>query len=282
MNYNGPGEKRGAIVDVAGSPRRTAVLRAGWTVDGVSLAFVAALLPSLAVALFADGGGSLLRTLALTLGVTYGWQILFGFARGNPVGWDGVVTALTMGLMLPLAASPWQTALAATVGVVLGEQIFGGRGRSFLNPAVVGLAFFSFSFPAAMTAASAVLDPWPAFLGAAMLLLLRVVSWRILAGALVGLVLAAFVARSLDLATMLAGPVAFGLVFLAADPVSAASTNPARWIYGFLAGGLVVLFGSDAAAVVFAVLLASVFAPLLDQGATRLMSRRNSRRPWLS
>lgn len=281
MNYNSAPERTGAAVAARERFHRTVQLRAGWTVDGISLAFIAALIPSLAVALFADGG-SLLRTLALALGVTYGWQILFGFARGNAVGWDGVVTALTIGLMLPLSASPWQTALATTVGVVLGEQIFGGRGRSFLNPAVVGLAFFSFSFPAAMATSSPMLDPWPAFLGAAMLLLLRVTSWRILAGAYLGLVLAAFVAQSLDLDAVLAAPVAFGVVFLAADPVSAASTNPARWIYGLLAGGLIVLFGSDAAAVIFAALLASVFAPLLDRGATRLMSRRNSRRPWLS
>lgn len=272
----GPGS-----ASVAGSGLRPTVqIRAGWSVDRVSLAFLAALLPTVAVAIFADGGGGVVRLFAIALAITFAWQVLFGFTRGTPVGWDGLVTALTMSLLLPLSASLWQMALATTVGVVLGELIFGGRGRSFLNPAVVGLAFFSFSFSADMATASAVLDPWPAFLGAAMLLLFRVISWRILLGGYAGLVLASLVAGSLGTDVILSAPVAFGLVFLAADPVSAASTNPARWAYGLLIGVLIVLFGTDAVAVIFAVLLASVFAPLLDQAAVRLMPRLRVRAPW--
>ena len=61
---------------------------------------------------------------------------------------------------------------------------------------------------------------------------------------------------------------AFGLVFLIGHPVAAAATNAGRWIYGALAGGLIALFsqgGTDfAEAVVFASLMASIFAPLID------------------
>ncbi len=281
MTSNAPRERSGPAV--TGSSLQPAVqIRAGWSVDRVSLAFLAALLPSVAVAIFADGGSSVVRLFVIAVAITFAWQVLFGFTRGTPVGWDGLVTALTMSLLLPLSASLWQMALATTVGVVLGELIFGGRGRSFLNPAVVGLAFFSFSFSADMATASAVLDPWPAFLGAAMLLLFRVVSWRILIGGYAGLILASLVAGPLDADIILSAPVAFGLVFLAADPVSAASTNPARWVYGLLVGVLIVLFGTGAVAVIFAILLASVFAPTLDQAAVRLVPKLRSRAPWLS
>jgi Na+-transporting NADH:ubiquinone oxidoreductase subunit B len=281
VTSNAPRERSGPAV--TGSSLQPAVqIRAGWSVDRVSLAFLAALLPSVAVAIFADGGSSVVRLCVIAVAITFAWQVLFGFTRGTPVGWDGLVTALTMSLLLPLSASLWQMALATTVGVVLGELIFGGRGRSFLNPAVVGLAFFSFSFSADMATASAVLDPWPAFLGAAMLLLFRVVSWRILIGGYAGLILASLVAGPLDADIILSAPVAFGLVFLAADPVSAASTNPARWVYGLLVGVLIVLFGTGAVAVIFAILLASVFAPTLDQAAVRLVPKLRSRAPWLS
>ncbi|MCW5717904.1 MAG: RnfABCDGE type electron transport complex subunit D [Bauldia sp.] len=282
MNVNAPPERPDSAGLAGNGLRPTVQIRSGWTVDRVSLAFLAAVLPSLAVAIFADGGSGLVRLLGIALAFTLGWQVLFGFTRGSPVGWDSVVTAITMSLLLPLSASLWQLALATTVGVVLGELIFGGRGRSFLNPAVVGLAFFSFSFPAEMATASAALDPWPAFLGAVMLLLFRVISWRILLGGYAGLILASWVAGSLDADLILSAPVAFGMVFLAADPVCAASTNPSRWLYGLLIGVLAVLFGSGAVGVIFAILLASVFAPLLDQIAVRLMPHLRRRAPWLS
>ena len=74
--------------------------------------------------------------------------------------------------------------------------------------------------------------------------------------------------------------VAFGVVFLIGDPVAGASTNPGRWAFGILAGLLIVLFDTAngpaiaPAAVVFASLLASVFAPLIDHVAVVLIVRR--------
>jgi Na+-transporting NADH:ubiquinone oxidoreductase subunit B len=58
-------------------------------------------------------------------------------------------------------------------------------------------------------------------------------------------------------------------VFLACDPVSAASTNPGRWVYGIIVGGMAMLGRSSGAGdgTVFAILVASIFAPLIDQAA---------------
>ena len=257
---------------------RSIQIRGGWTIDRVSLAFLASLVPATAMALFADEGSRLLPIMAIVLVVTFGWQVLFGLVRDTLVGWDGIVTAVTAALMLPLSASAWEVAFAATAGIVLGELIFGGRGRSFLNPAVVGLAFFAFSFPAGMTAETAGLVVWPIFLGAAALLLLGLISWRVVLGGYAGLALAALLSSSLDLATILSPQFAFALVFLGAEPVSAAATNPGRWIHGLLIGSLTILFGGDLS-VIFAILLASIFAPLADQGAAWAIRRRTGRPP---
>jgi len=69
------------------------------------------------------------------------------------------------------------------------------------------------------------------------------------------------------------GSLLIGLFFYATDPVSAASTDEGRWIYGALIGALSVLiatFSAWPAGTMFAVLLANMFAPILDHAVRRL------------
>jgi Na+-transporting NADH:ubiquinone oxidoreductase subunit B len=64
------------------------------------------------------------------------------------------------------------------------------------------------------------------------------------------------------------GGFAFGAVFMATDPVSAAHTERGKWIYGFLVGILSILIRVFNPAypegVMLAILLMNVFAPLID------------------
>ena len=75
---------------------------------------------------------------------------------------------------------------------------------------------------------------------------------------------------------------AFGLIFLISDPVSSATTDPGRWIYGALGGALIVVFspvaGVTTEAVVFSALMASVFAPLIDHLVVLAHTRRKAGR----
>ena len=61
---------------------------------------------------------------------------------------------------------------------------------------------------------------------------------------------------------------AFGIVFMATDPVSAAQTTKGKWIYGFLVGVFCILIRVFNPAypegVMLAILLMNVFAPLID------------------
>ena len=67
---------------------------------------------------------------------------------------------------------------------------------------------------------------------------------------------------------LLIGGFAFGTVFMATDPVSAAQTNRGKWIYGFLVGFLSILIRVVNPAypegVMMAILLMNTFAPLID------------------
>jgi len=64
------------------------------------------------------------------------------------------------------------------------------------------------------------------------------------------------------------GGFAFGVVFMATDPVTASQTDTGKWIYGFLGGSLSILIRVINPAypegVMLAILLMNVFAPLID------------------
>ncbi len=67
---------------------------------------------------------------------------------------------------------------------------------------------------------------------------------------------------------LMLGGFAFGAVFMATDPVSAAQTNKGKWIYGFLIGILAIIIRvlnpAFPEGVMLAILLMNVFAPLID------------------
>ena len=76
---------------------------------------------------------------------------------------------------------------------------------------------------------------------------------------------------------MILGGLAFGLVFMATDPVSSPSMNSAKWIYGLLVGMISIVIRTINPAypegVMLAIITGNVFAPLLDHYAARNFRR---------
>ena len=119
-----------------------------------------------------------------------------------------------------------------------------------------------------------------ALLGAFVLIVSRIANWRIIAGGLAGLIASALLANLVAPAsqnTMLSlspfyhiimGGFAFGLVFMATDPVTGAQTNTGRWIYGILIGVLCVMIRvlnqAFVEGIMLAILLGNAFAPMID------------------
>lgn len=116
-------------------------------------------------------------------------------------------------------------------------------------------------------------------IGAAILLVTRVAPWRVMASTLIGALLCGsfYYFSGSDVNPLWAVPplwhlalggFAFGLVFMATDPVSAAHTLPGQWIYGLLVGMLAIMIRVSNPAfpegIMLAILLGNVLAPLID------------------
>lgn len=116
-------------------------------------------------------------------------------------------------------------------------------------------------------------------LGAVFLIATGVGSWRIMAAVLIGAMGLAAVFHSVESTTnamyqisplwhLCTGGLAFGIVFMATDPVSAAMTDKGRWVYGILVGMMAVtvrvLNPAFPEGIMLAILLGNVFAPVID------------------
>lgn len=114
-------------------------------------------------------------------------------------------------------------------------------------------------------------------IGAIILLLTGVGSWRIILSTFVGGYLMAFIFNLWGYNELMNTPAhihliigsfAFGAVFMATDPVTAAQTNTGKYIYGFLIGVFAILIRVFNPAypegMMLAILLMNVFAPLID------------------
>ncbi len=249
-------------------------------VAGVTMAQVAALvLPFLFVAMTNPGRYSVLLTAAVV--VTFGWELLFAAMRKQAPGFHGVTTALIVTIVVPPEIAIWQVIVAMSLGVIFGELVFGGRGFGFLSPAAVVLALLVISFPDLALRAPTRELALATMPGAMVLWALGLISERVILTAVAGtVVVLSFGGQQVEAVAVATG-LAFGLVFLICDPSAAAATNAGRWIYGAVAGGLVGLFSSGGItveAVVFATLLAGVFAPLIDHLVVLAHVHRRRRR----
>jgi Na+-transporting NADH:ubiquinone oxidoreductase subunit B len=241
------------------------------------------------------------------------WEVLFALVRNHEINEGFFVTSLLFALTLPADIPLWQVVIGISFGVVIGKEIFGGTGKNFLNPALVGRAFLFFAYPAHMSG-DAVWVPLDGYSGATPLylaseggieaMLLGGVTWMdAFLGHIQGsmgetstlacLFGAAFlilsrVASWRIMAGVMLGMVAtstlFNLigVFMATDPVTAAMTDTGRWIYGALIGVMVtlirVLNPGFPEGMMLAILFANVFASLIDWFVMQANIRRRVRR----
>lgn len=116
-------------------------------------------------------------------------------------------------------------------------------------------------------------------LGGIALMVMRIASWRIIAGTFIGMVATATLFNLIGSDSnnmfemswqwhLVLGGFAFGMIFMATDPVSASMTHAGRWWFGGLIGFMCVLIRVANPAfpegMMLAILFANLFAPLID------------------
>lgn len=117
-------------------------------------------------------------------------------------------------------------------------------------------------------------------LGGAVLMVMGIASWRIVLGTFLGMAATAMIYNAIGDATsnpmfampfhwhFVVGGFAFGMIFMATDPVSAAMTNKGKYWFGALIGFMVVTIRVVNPAfpegMMLAILFANLFAPLID------------------
>jgi len=307
----------------------------GWRID-LLRALGIGLDPGNLVACFLHGALYFLPIYIVTMAAGGFWEVVFAATRNHEVNEGFLVTSMLFALTLPPAIPLWQVALGISFGVVVGKEIFGGTGKNFLNPALVGRAFLFFAYPGEISG-----DVWVAvdgytgatalalassggveaiqaagiswgdafvgtikgsigetsalacLAGAIFLVYTGVASWRIMVSVLFGMVATTLLFNAVGPADnpfysvpwywhAVLGGYAFGLVFMATDPVSAAMTDTGRWIYGLLIGFMVALVRVVNPAypegMMLAILFGNALAPLIDYGVVQANVRRRARR----
>ena len=117
-------------------------------------------------------------------------------------------------------------------------------------------------------------------IGGVFLLFTRIANWRIMLGVIIGMILTSLLGMQIapysdnpmlslpPVYHFVMGGFAFGLVFMATEPVTGAHTNKGRWVYGLLIGFMVVIIRAINPAypegMMLAILFANAFAPLID------------------
>lgn len=130
-----------------------------------------------------------------------------------------------------------------------------------------------------------------ALVGAAILIATGVASWKIIVSGFAGAYIMGLVMNLFAVNEYMAlpaeyhwvmGGLAFGIVFMATDPVSAAQTETGKWIYGLLIGFLTVIIRVTNPAypegIMLAVLFMNVFAPLIDYYVVKANKTRRLQR----
>ena len=161
---------------------------------------------------------------------------------------------------------------ASNIDGISGETILGSLAAG-QNIDYSSIQMFWGSIPGSVAETSTLF----VLIGAAILLFTGIASWRIMLSSLIGASLVGLLFNFWGANELMSfewynhiivGGFAFGIVFMATDPVSASQTKRGKWIYGFLVGVFCILIRVFNPAypegVMLAILLMNVFAPTID------------------
>ena len=242
--------------------------------------------------------------VAVAFGVVIGKEVFGG------TGMNILNPALTIRAFLFFAYPTWMSGdkvwvhgavdRAGTADAISGETVLGylaqGNTAEMAQKFDVADMFFGF-IPGSVGETSTLLI----LLGGLFLIFSKIASWRIMVSAVIGSLAMGLIfnwvvdmgwiaeySKFYSLMSfeywkhLIVGGLAFGIVYMATDPVTGSQTNRGKWIYGFLIGFLSVMIRVFNPAypegVFLAILLMNVFAPTIDHYVIRGNIRRRFKR----
>ena len=256
------------------------ITKSGWRhITNFKLALF--IVPLLLARFYEEGPAEFAQRLLLLviLFITaYAWSWVFAGRTFKKPTIDQLYFALLFAVLLPANVGWGGLVISASFGWIFAHEVFGGRG--FLSPVLLGLTFGIFSFSASEYEISSLF--FAKFEIALALACLPVALWlfwidaltrRVLIGAVLGAgVLAATVTvpqAPLWWEHLILGTFFPGIIFIATNAQTAPLKPQAQWVYGAIIGGLIITFRltnpAEPDGVVFALLLASLLAPLIDR-----------------
>jgi Na+-transporting NADH:ubiquinone oxidoreductase subunit B len=235
------------------------------------------------------------------------WQVAIGIAFGVVIGKE-VFGGTGMNILNP-ALTARVFLFFAYPGQISGDKVWtaaqtspdGYSGATLLGEAAVGgqaavdaAATWKDAFLGVVPGSMGETSALACLIGAAILLITGVGSWRIMVSCTAGSVATVLLLNQFPESAsnpMLAIPVwwhlvlggwAFGAVFMATDPVSAAQSNTGRLVYGFLIGVLAILIRTINPAfpegMMLAILFMNVFSSLIDHYVVKANIKRRRAR----
>ncbi len=238
--------------------------------------------------------------VAVAFGVVIGKEVFGG------TGMNILNPALTIRAFLFFAYPTWMSGdkvwvhgaveTAGQPDAITGETVLGSLAQG--NEAGYSLMDMFFGFiPGSVGETSTMLI----LLGALILIFTKIGSWRIMVSSIIGALVMGYMFNMVaDLGWisesskfyalmstefwhhLLIGGLAFGIVYMATDPVTASQTNRGKWIYGFLIGFISVMIRVFNPAypegVMLAILLMNVFAPTIDHYVVQGNIKRRAKR----
>ena len=227
--------------------------------------------------------------------------VIFGVVIGKEVfggtGMNILNPALTIRAFLFFAYPTWMSGdkvwvhgakeMAGQPDAISGETILGSLAQNHEPVYSMWDSFWGF-IPGSVGETSTFLI----LIGALFLIFTKIGSWRIMLSAVLGALAMGLIFNGVVDAGwikygssfyglmsetfwhhLIIGGLAFGIVYMATDPVTASQTNKGKWIYGFLIGFISVLIRVFNPAypegVMLAILLMNVFAPTIDHYVVR-------------
>ena len=293
------------LYNVSASPH----VRSNVTTQKIMLDVIIALLPATIFGIYNFGINALmiiLVTVSTCVLTEYVYEKLM--KKEVTIGdFSAVVTGLLLALNLPASAPWWMCILGGVFAILVVKMLFGGIGQNFMNPALAARCFLLISFATRMTSFTldGVASATPLaeihegnytalstlffgnyagtigetsalciLVGAAYLLIKRVITWRIPVIYIAVLVLfcALFGGHGFDVTYLcgevLGGGLLLGAFFMANDYTTSPVTPMGQVIYAVALGlvtGIFRKFGSSAEGVSYAIIFCNLLVPLIER-----------------